>query len=405
METFSKIKSTLSTPLPHGGTKTVNFVILKSLREYRLDLAIVRQGIDNSTTTADILWRFSRFPEKSADRIIPRQNPHFYLQLPNDAASFDSNFHKDPLRDFVHGIRQDDTIYVLLNKSCRLFLDAAKPHIPRIFDNLWKPHQTVILKDVCGVLESEDIVLRNIGEQQDYWYRPSITDSFQRRVQSGYSDVDSEIVRKPVRNGRGLIDLALRSQNIDLMIRDRSRPEPPADSGWKPLPSPESIVRVQAPEDQTTPRQSATRLPQLEYSNPNTSAPSIGSSTLFATSIESFETVASASEVFLPERGVAGDRTQLIDNGINHQLELSTADASSPFPSSAPPADLTPMPRLRYSNPNSSTSSISGSSLMLIPNRLLETFVDVSEPPSPSLSTRTATGSIDLYPPTVRPEL
>ena len=103
----------------------------------------VTEEIDNSTTTAEIVWRFSRYPEKSGGRITPRQNPRFYLQLSKDAASFDSKFHKDPLNDFAHGLRQGDTIYVLLDKSCRLFLDAAKP---RIFGNLWKPDRTVILK-------------------------------------------------------------------------------------------------------------------------------------------------------------------------------------------------------------------------------------------------------------------
>jgi hypothetical protein len=73
-----------------------------------------------------------------------KQNPHFYLKLSEDAASYGSKFHKDPLRDFAY--LRADTIYVLLDKSCRLFLHTAKPHIPRIFGNLWKPHQKVILK-------------------------------------------------------------------------------------------------------------------------------------------------------------------------------------------------------------------------------------------------------------------
>jgi hypothetical protein len=124
--------------------------------------------------------------------------------------------------------------------------------------------------DLSGVLESEDIVLSKIGKWQDYWYRPSITDSSQRRVESGYLDSDSEIVKKPIGNGRALIHAALRSQNIDFMIRDLSKPEPPANSGWvrrqlyqstplthtetlaqKRLPSPEHSAEVQLeePED------------------------------------------------------------------------------------------------------------------------------------------------------------
>ncbi|KAI9435106.1 hypothetical protein H4582DRAFT_703691 [Lactarius indigo] len=207
----------------------------------------MKQEIDSSTTAAEIIWRFSRYPENSTDRISPkvasRQNPHFYRQLSKDPASYDSGFHKLPLKDFAHGLDQGDKIYVLLDKSCRLFLDAATPHIPRIFGNLWKPHETVILKDVGGILDSEDTVLRNIGKKQDYWHRPSITDSSQHRVRSGYSGSDSKIVKETVEDGRALVDAALRSQNVDLMIRDQSRPEP---LGWEQLPSLKPIVRGQA---------------------------------------------------------------------------------------------------------------------------------------------------------------
>jgi hypothetical protein len=181
METLSKIRSTFKAPvsrlplsssdypiahdagqLPTGPTKVVNFVVLKSLHKDRLDLTIIRrpypfdsqyyissysrnaaEKIDASTTTAEIAWRFSRYPEKSAERIAATQNPHFYLRLSSDIASFDSEFHKDPLKDLAYGLKQGDTSYVLLDKSCRLFVETAKP---RIFGNLWKPHRTVILK-------------------------------------------------------------------------------------------------------------------------------------------------------------------------------------------------------------------------------------------------------------------
>ncbi|KAH8980113.1 hypothetical protein EDB92DRAFT_1901629 [Lactarius akahatsu] len=323
--TISKVKSAFKAPIPSGNTKKVNFVILESPHKERDNQLIIHQEIDNSTTAAEIIWRFSRYPERSDDKttlgITPKaaskQNPHFYLHLSKDPASFDGKFHKDPLKDFAHGLHHGDKIYVLLDKSCRLFLDA---HVPRIFGNLWKPHKTVIMKDIGGILDSEDIVLRNIGTEQDYWHRPS-----QRRGQSGYSGSDSEIVEKPVGDGRALVDAALRSQKVDLMIRDQSRPEPPADSGWKPLP----------PEDPTTPRQSAPPLPQPEYS---ASDPSIGGSTLFTASTESFGTAVNMSDTSLPRAATpVGKRT---DSGIGLHLELPTADDSSTHPQSAPLADL-----------------------------------------------------------------
>jgi hypothetical protein len=107
----------------------------------------VTEEVDNSTTISEIIWRFSRYPEESGMRITARQNPHFYLQLSPDATSYGDNFHKDPLQDeFGRGLAKGDTIYVIVDKSCRLFLDAAKPHSPRIFGNLWKPYRSFILK-------------------------------------------------------------------------------------------------------------------------------------------------------------------------------------------------------------------------------------------------------------------
>ena len=75
-----------------------------------------------------------------------------------------------------------------------------------------------------GNLESEDIVLRGIGEEQDYWLRPSIVaDLSPSRAQL---DNDKEIVKYPVENGRAAIDAALRVQNVDIMIRDLTMPKP-----------------------------------------------------------------------------------------------------------------------------------------------------------------------------------
>ncbi|KAH9018214.1 hypothetical protein EDB83DRAFT_181314 [Lactarius deliciosus] len=362
MSTLTRVKSAFKPPIPSGSIKKVNFVIVESLPyEERNDQLIMNQEIDNSTTAAEIVWRFSRYPEKGTDRIptkvASRQNPHFYRHLSKDAASFDRNFHEDPLKDFAHSLDHGDRIYVLLDKSCRLFLDAAKPHIPRIFGNLWKPRETVILKDISGKLDSEDTVLRNIGKKQDYWHRPSITDSSQRR---GYSGCDSEIVKKPVGNGRALVDAALRSQKVDLMIRDQSKPEPPRDSGWKPLP----------PEDPTTPRQSAPPLPQPEYS---ASEPSIGGSTVFTTSTESLGTTANMSDTSLPRAATrVGKRTEPVDSGIGRHMELAVPTADNSIASSSAPLAE---PKIPHPSPADSQA---------ISNYPLSSRRDINQKPLPS---------------------
>ena len=84
--------------------------------------------------------------------------------------------------------------------------------------------------DVGGTLESEDIVLHGIGENQDYWYRPSkVADPSLGLVESGYSPADSDIVNTPFVNARAVIHAAVRAEGVDLMIRDRSMPLPPTD--------------------------------------------------------------------------------------------------------------------------------------------------------------------------------
>ncbi|KAH9035751.1 hypothetical protein EDB85DRAFT_1942900 [Lactarius pseudohatsudake] len=134
------------------------------------------------------------------------------------------------------------------------------------------------------------------------------------------------------------------------MIRDRSIPElePLADSGWKPLPSLGQIVRVQAPEDQTTPRQSVPPLPRPEYPILNASTPSIGGSMQFTTPTESFRTAVDTSGASLPRAATpVGKRTQPVDSGIGLHMELPvpSADTSIP-PSLAPLADskVPPLP-------------------------------------------------------------
>jgi hypothetical protein len=92
--------------------------------------------------------------------------------------------------------------------------------------------------------------------------------------------------------------------------------------------------------DEATPRQSVTCLPHLERPNSNTHVPSLslGGSTLFAASTDSFETLVNTSEVSLPT--AAGKRPQSVDSGIGLQVEVSTPDTLSTPPPSAPPSSL-----------------------------------------------------------------
>lgn len=103
------------------------------------------EEIDGSTTIEEIVWRFSHYDKNTAGRIAFKQNPHFYHELPDKATKYGRKFTVNPINDFNSAyFRNVETIYVLVDKSCRLFLD--KPPTQRVFGNLWKPDQIVILK-------------------------------------------------------------------------------------------------------------------------------------------------------------------------------------------------------------------------------------------------------------------
>jgi hypothetical protein len=112
-------------------------------------------------------------------------------------------------------------------------------------------------------------------------------------------------------------------------------------------------------------------LPELRFLNPSCSLTFIPNG-----SLETFDNV---SEVSLPTRMAASELTQSVqvDSEINLQAGLSAADGLPIPPPSTPLADLPP--ELRYSNPNFSTPSFSGSSFMFIPTGSLETLANVSD--------------------------
>ena len=89
--------------------------------------------------TSEILWNFSRYKD---DRQIPlRQNPHFYLHLPD---SFGAEFVKDSTKEFL--FKRNDKVYVLVDKPDlgRIYLQAENRR--RIFGNVWKSNDVLIFK-------------------------------------------------------------------------------------------------------------------------------------------------------------------------------------------------------------------------------------------------------------------
>jgi hypothetical protein len=105
------------------------------------------EEIDDPTSVAHMIWIFSR--RRDNKRITLKENPHFYLDIPQKGSEseFDSwkGFHRDPLTQIGPGLENNSTVYVLRDKSCRLYLDLDVAG-SRVFGNLWQPHKKIILK-------------------------------------------------------------------------------------------------------------------------------------------------------------------------------------------------------------------------------------------------------------------
>ncbi|KAH9974891.1 hypothetical protein BGW80DRAFT_121903 [Lactifluus volemus] len=186
------------------------------------------EELDDPTTIPQILWIFHN--KKGDKRITLKDNPHFYLKLPSKGleSEFDSwkdgkGFHRDPLTHIGPDLEQNGTVYVILDRSSsRLYLDVAES---RVFGNLWHPRKKIILKDICGVLDSEDNLRPGIeGESLDFWYRTSPNRGGTpappgRSFNHHCSDGDRQIKDTRFGNWRTLVHAAVKSQDIDLMIR------------------------------------------------------------------------------------------------------------------------------------------------------------------------------------------
>ena len=106
-------------------------------------------------TIAEILWNFARYTDDR--RITLRQNPQFYLSLPRSGDAYE---YKSPLlsvKDLVP-LRNNDTVYVVIDKpsQSRVFLHAG--HECRIFGNVWMTGDTLVFKGFHNVPPSRLLI-------------------------------------------------------------------------------------------------------------------------------------------------------------------------------------------------------------------------------------------------------
>ena len=146
------------------------------------DLTNVAEVLCEESHVDEILWNFSRLPV--GERITLRKNPHFYRDLSSSAPKYSSNFTADPMLKFCFS---DETgIRVLTDERSRVFLETGKK---RVFGNFWVPDKAIIFKgpgvvhlyrfsiltrsdnlpDVCGKLEGEGVVAKDIEGTPNLW--------------------------------------------------------------------------------------------------------------------------------------------------------------------------------------------------------------------------------------------
>jgi hypothetical protein len=152
---------------------TINFVVLQSplltphdpetvivTREHQLmhvldnNLIHSSEELSASPSLPEILWNFSRYRDRA--RITLEQNPHFYLRCPVDESAYTPKFRRHPLQDTSGALEHKDTVYVLFDGPCRVFLDIE--HKPRIFGNVWSLNGLLVFRGLHHLSRSRPML-------------------------------------------------------------------------------------------------------------------------------------------------------------------------------------------------------------------------------------------------------
>ena len=95
----------------------------------------------------EILWNFSRYTGRA--RITLEQNPHFYSRCAADDSTYTPIFQRRPLQDLSGALENNDTVYVLFDRPCRVFLDTELES--RIFGNVWSLNGILVFRGLAHV--------------------------------------------------------------------------------------------------------------------------------------------------------------------------------------------------------------------------------------------------------------
>ena len=110
----------------------------------------VLEVLSDSPTVQEILWNFSRFKDEK-QRLILRDNPHFYEEFPTSPGAYGESVKIDPTEDFRHA----NKFYVLIDKQ--ELVQILTDQDTRFFGNFWCPKNAIIFKGLA-VLDRKSVV-------------------------------------------------------------------------------------------------------------------------------------------------------------------------------------------------------------------------------------------------------
>ena len=114
---------------------------------------------------SELLWIFSRLPEDR--RVTLKQNPHFYLsgRLPDCPLAYNDYFILKPVKELKP--EKDLKLLILSNRTGWIYFDCEK--FSRTYVNIWRPHNTIILKGIIIYLALSHRRLPGIQTIREHW--------------------------------------------------------------------------------------------------------------------------------------------------------------------------------------------------------------------------------------------
>lgn len=311
-----------SDSLPTSSLVKVHFQILQSPTDRR-EAPVVTCELGPDVKISELLWTFSRLPEDQ--RISLKQNPHFYFSkdLSDQASAYDELFKLEPLKDLRP--TKDLVVMVLLDRAGQIFVDYQQ--FSKTYGNIWRPDNTIILKDLQGTLEATTLISPKLDGEVCIWQR------------GGGRHVEEDLSK-----WTEVLERALDMPDVDWLIRSETSPDEAFDievtGGWErcspiSIPNPPGLSEMDDPITVTPPREDALVPPEevpSPVSSPSSSMPTAGTASQepfhFSQDAPPLSVTAELSPV--EARGIAEESSSTVEDKDFLALGVSSLAGSTP---------------------------------------------------------------------------